>query len=995
MQCDDNEYRMEEDMMESPASYEDYMDLLLDKMSLLMSLNPPCNLNEGEEMSGMEEATAESLKRSVRKPIPVIVEENGIIPDTKEDLVVACVTKYVIRGNTVCTRHLMNSLLHRTENARTKQRILDESLQFLKMITLFPEAMRLFLLGLRHEMTVCSQYSLGGYHDRRRRCEGAYSVDYLENCEGASISVVRDTVRSLETLCRYLQDIFSECVDSLKWRLGSAILWFLLTAASPKLPYFHFHLNLASILEANTWKLNKWYEMTNGYSRELLLSPGEFWDSLSQKSVRLSESHFNHFLRELTREGGSINPQTIIIPGIFPEAVMGLANAMRISTILLMIHQFSDYPSRSIHSPAKNADTLYQWTLTDMSNLFVRLSPTYLLHSQVCFSQFMTFFTKMETVLKERIGIWRPFASINSSIPDTDVNMYTCVRKVDPKNIMRSMIATDMLVSAGEGTLASYLSLLLFVIKTRLSVILPWSQYGDSLWEMLRFSPRHQKLALMLFQHIIPRTDYLPPVFEKKELEFPQVVRGAETELLLKNPFLQPPYFPRSLPTDNRKREAFVYYLLHLASHVDSCPAALVGERIPCSLCCFFFPFIYNSMCRSSPVFSLPEREQYIQEVEYTEQKVFVSTCQMYIRPDGHSASYSSLVFAEEVVYLIRAMMQQADWGKLIQRVFRDILETTEQRMAREVNDLELENRDNHGFHVVLRRRSPWFCMVTAVMKVLGAVTPRMYAGSRIRIHEFLMEGDVDGSTLIHTVYQSHGTGTIIEYQRSQGEALVLMDKIDTPRSINCYVFDVVDRIEPPKDSQGLFGVFLHSIQNIMGSLQVNEQALELPSSDMPFFNTNEISLMPSEVQSIVLHLYCVRCIHHLLISNQSLASQLNPQILQKLIHISTRPLPCNTSFNSLIIRQYFNLFMEYLIDTYPGSSRLLPTELQVEEVGETYDEIDLQDCYGVGKEERNEMDEAYGKPHVIRYERRMRVATDLAEKYDLEPDNTYCVLEV
>ena len=86
---------------------------------------------------------------------------------------------------------------------------------------------------------------------------------------------------------------------------------------------------------------------------------------------------------------------------------------------------------------------------------------------------------------------------------------------------------------------------------------------------------------------------------------------------------------------------------------------------------------------------------------------------------------------------------------------------------------------------------------------------------------------------------------------------------------------------------------------------------------------------------------------------------------------------------------------MEYLIDTYPGSSRLLPTELQVEEVGETYDEIDLQDCYGVGKEERNEMDEAYGKPHVIRYERRMRVATDLAEKYDLEPDNTYCVLEV
>lgn len=159
--------------------------------------------------------------------------------------------------------------------------------------------------------------------------------------------------------------------------------------------------------------------MTNGYSRELLLSPGEFWDSLSQKSVRLSESHFNHFLRELTREGGSINPQTIIIPGIFPEAVMGLANAMRISTILLMIHQFSDYPSRSIHSPAKNGRHALSVDAHCHVDLFVRLSPTYLLHSQVCFSQFMTFFTKMETVLKERIGIWRPFASTNSSNPRT------------------------------------------------------------------------------------------------------------------------------------------------------------------------------------------------------------------------------------------------------------------------------------------------------------------------------------------------------------------------------------------------------------------------------------------------------------------------------------------------------------------------------------------------------------------------------------------------
>ena len=130
-----------------------------------------------------------------------------------------------------------------------------------------------------------------------------------------------------------------------------------------------------------------------------------------------------------------------------------------------------------------------------------------------------------------------------------------------------------------------------------------------------------------------------------------------------------------------------------------------------------------------------------------------------------------------------------------MQQVFQEILDTAATRLASESNVQELENTDNHGFHVVLRRRTPWFCMTTAVLKVLGAITPRMYAGSRIRIHEFLMDGENDVSTLIHAAYQSHGTGTIIKYHRSMGEALVLMDKLDTPKLVNCYVFDVVDRI--------------------------------------------------------------------------------------------------------------------------------------------------------------------------------------------------------
>ena len=996
MQQNDDEYRGEEETMASLSNYEDYLDGLLQKLTLLMSLNPPWDLNESETVTGVNETTAESLQKSVRKPLRVIEEETGVIPETKEDLVTACVNKYLLRCTTVSVRHLRDSLLHRTQNARTKQQILEEGLQFLKMLTPFPQASRLFLLGLRHEMTVCSHYYVGGYHDRRRRREGAYSVDYLENCEGASLPALYSIVKTLESLCQFLLTIFSRCVENLQWRLGTSILWFIMTATSPKLPYFHCHLNLATALETNIWKLNKWYEMTNGYSRELLLSPGAFWDSLSQKPIKLSESHFHHLLQELQHQGSSVNPQHIVIPGIFPVGVMGLANTMRLAYTLLLVNQFMDYPSRSIQSPAKNADTLFHWTLTDMSNLFIRLSSTYLIHTQTHFNQFMSFFTRMQGVMRERSGSWQPFAPISYTKNDTDINLYTCMKVVDAKNIMRGMIATDMLISAGEGVLASYLALLLFIIKTRLSVIIPWAQYSDMLWNMLYFSPRHQKLTMMLFQYIIPATNYIPPVFDTPTLPFPQITQGhSESDSLVQNPMLQPPYFPHSEPPVPAKREAFIYFLLHLVSHADCCPASLVGERSSCSLCCSFFPFIYNTLCHSSPAYSHPDKEKFIKEIEETEQKVFVSTCKMRIRPEGHTASFCSLVFAEEVAYLLRVMLRMKEWSILMQHIFQDILDTAATHLASETNIQELENTDNHGFHVVLRRRSPWFCMATAVLKVLGAITPRMYAGSRIRIHEFLMDGENDVSTLIHAAYQSHGTGTIIKYHRSMGEALILMDKMDTPKLINCYVFDVVDRIEPPQDTDGKYAGFLESIQLILNRLSLHEEVLSLPTSDMPFFNTSDLSLMPSEVQNCILYLYCVRCINHLLISNQKLVSHIHSATIKQLVDIAIRPLPCNISINTLIIRQYFNLFIEYLIDTFPGSSRLLPMELQTEEVGESFDEVDLQDCYGVGKEERNEVDDTYGRPNVIRYERRMRVATEIAERFDMEPDRLYRILQV
>ena len=1042
------EDKVESELMYT-TSYEDYVDLLLQKLDLLMDLNPPWDLNaveieaekkaeekaEEKKMTEELEAALEMGRKriiaSLKKNSALIVEEKGVIPESPEELVCACVTKYLLRNTTVSPAHLRESLHHRTENARNKQRIFEEGLQFLRMIKAFPQASRLFLLGLFHEMTVFSNLYLGGYHNSKRHREGSYGIDYLENCEGAAQPVMAQLTRALLDFCEYLKAEFVQCVDSRQWRLGGAIMWFITTIASPKLPYFASRLGLLPFLEECSQRLGKWYEMRNDYSKEILISPGIFWDSLSQKPISFSASHFHRMFKEMREETLYVNTATARIPGIFPVPVMALANYMRLAYTITLIQLVSDYVSHSRLSPAQNSDTLFNWTLTDVSILFVRQSPVYLRRTQRVFERFMRYFEHMQSVLRNRCASWQPFSHISYHTNDTTVNMYACVKVVDEKNIMRGMIATDMLISAAEGVLSSYLALTLFIIKTRAGLVIPWKRYATLFWQMLYFSPRHQKLAAMILQHIIPTTGYIPPVFEQGPRDCEAAEGSPEAESISKNPLLNRPVFPsdaecvanaqpgsvtvsagvggavsvitpsaEKTPTPptvenmlEAKREAFVYFLLHLASHTDACPGALVGERTSCALCCNFFPFIFNTISRASPCHDLPNKEAFVEELLTTHQKVFVSTCRAHIRPEGHCAAFSTLVFAEEVVYLLRLMMGQPLWRETMNRVFLDVLQYAAAALEKEHGITELENTDNDGFHVVLRQRSPWFCLLTAVLKVLGAITPRMYAGCRIRIHEFLMEGENEVSTLIRTAYQSHGTGSIIKYHRSMGEALVLLDKIDTPRYINNYVFDVVDRVEPPDDADGKFAVFLELITRILSVLPLRKELFTQPSPDMPFFNTSDLPLSPSELQNVIVYLYCVRCINHMVIRNDALARRLSPALLQQLIRIALRPLPCNVSFNTLIIRQYFNRFIEYLIDTYPGAARLLPMELQTEEVG-VHPKKAMSACFGVGKEEA-EKDEEYGKPVLILNEARMREAAAISERENWSVEEAYTVLLV
>lgn len=955
--------------------------------------NPP---EESEDSFLTREA---SRLASQRRAGGMIVEEKGSIPDTWEELVIACLRKFLFVSS-VSGPTLRACLRSRTANAANKAALFNAATDFLAQLEEYPQASRLFLLGLLRNMALFALRSSGGFHDAQRRREGAYGIDYLKNCEGAGRSALLACLRALLGLCEALKRRFGRCVDQQQWRLGTAILWFLATVSSPRLPFLSARLGLLPFLEAASERLSKWYEMSNDYSKDILISPGPFWDSLAERRIGLAQAHFHRMLRGMQETWEFLHTQSAQIPGIFPQSVAALANGMRLTYSIVLIQLFSDYAVRSRQSPAQMPDSLFHWTLTDVANLFLRSSPAYLRVARRQFDHLLRYLARQQRVLKERCDAWQPFAPISYRANESEGNPYSCVRVVDEKNIMRAMIATDMLISSGEALIAFYLALTLFLSRTRLAAVLDWSAHTDMLWRMLAFSPRHQKLTVMLFQFLIPVADCLPRVFDAPPRQFALVQPGTpDADSILKNPLLRPPHFSRDAPVSDAEREAFVFLLLHLVSHSDGCPGALVGERNSCALCCAFFPFIYNTLCRSAPGFATPNRDAYLEEVAITREQVFVASCAMGIRPDGHTAAFCSLVFAEEVVYLLRRMLETPRWAALMFPVFQQLLEITAAAVEAERGDLT-GHAASEGFHVALRRRTPWFCMATAVLKVLGAITPRMYAGSRIRIHEFLMEGGNDGSTLIHAAYQSRGTGTIIKYHRAMGHALVLMDKVNAPRLINSYTFDVVDRVAPPSDRDGLFARLLEPIERLLRALALNEELFTLPAPEMPFFNTSDVCLSPAQLQNSILYLYCVRCVNHLVIGDETLALRLRRETVTQLWRTALRPLPCNVSFNTLIVRQYFNWFIEYLVDTYAGSARLLPMELQNEVDGEViYGRDKVDPRFGFGKEEEEEVRFDEGEetdgPKVVRNEKRMKKAREVAGICNVDVMVAYAVLQV
>ena len=98
----------------------------------------------------------------------MIVEEKGSIPDTREELVIACLRKFLFVSS-VSGPTLRACLRSRTANAANKAALFNAATDFLAQLEEYPQASRLFLLGLLRNMALFALRSSGGFHDAQRR----------------------------------------------------------------------------------------------------------------------------------------------------------------------------------------------------------------------------------------------------------------------------------------------------------------------------------------------------------------------------------------------------------------------------------------------------------------------------------------------------------------------------------------------------------------------------------------------------------------------------------------------------------------------------------------------------------------------------------------------------------------------------------------------------------------------------------------------------------
>ena len=1039
------------DLAKSFKSLHDLERHYSDKLDLLMNLNQPLDITSHElayQYNTYQLDTRFNIRSSATSQLPA---EDDDLPASITETVVQSVKGFLLNTSSLSAEDIEAHLRQCIQSAIDRAQAYIDSIEILKQLKTFPQASRLYLLGV--QSALISTPNAATYHSRLSQfspftnsLDEIQMADFMANINGVGREYIQKINNSVLEFCSYLKQLCEQCCERLQWRLGSTVLWILSSDFNNSLIYDPFHLKLPAFYQ----KMLK--SLSARIGQDVLITAGPYWDancmrvpsnevlargkdgslfltltgerseaSVFSRSVStsptpsdtptstpmprpLSVSSALNSLNALRRSKPSNPPSSVSNAsnasssasssvhtpcpnegkrptdptyGCFSPAVFALANSLRVSYGLLLIRQFYDHQLKLKQSRPQHAN-MQNWSLDDVFMVFGYDSPRYYQCTRGMFNEFFSYFQYLLNCFEQRCKAWRP----SGMRADADLRRtrHGCFRFVESSS--SSMLSPscsscsstpdtqelicpermDLLVSAGESLLSYYLSLVTWVINTYLGCTIDWQIYGDTIWRLMYASPRLRKLAVVCLQSIVPSTDYLPSmlndpslyqfVFSEKEVaKLPSQISSSllrhrsasniffyqddeddeeDEETVDSMEDLPSRAVDPSQMSQEEKMQAFVYYLLHLCVHDDFCFGAMTEERLACAQCCPFFPYIYHRLSteiveeEDAAGHAVNKRRLLFRNPPSLQPRSLKTRCKMLIRPDGYGASNCNLVVAEEVVYLLRCMLASDRWRELILDIFEMILERAADQIEIEKQKIQGSVRSASRSENEERERIVWYSMGSAVLKVMGSISRRLYAGCRVRVRQQFMDHITDLDVLIQTIHQSSGTGYVIDFNINSGEVLVLLDQMQVPKLFTIYTLDVVDKVPPPAELSNETRDFLIThVQRVIINLEYPDELFELPNEEKDTL-THPFNVV--ELQNLVLEQNAIYVFHQLMISFPESVRLLSKEFISVLFALALKPSPAKGIFGTEFIRYCFNHLAELLIDTYPGCPHLFPT---------------------------------------------------------------------
>lgn len=438
---------------------------------------------------------------------------------------------------------------------------------------------------------------------------------------------------------------------------------------------------------------------------------------------------------------------------------------------------------------------------------------------------------------------------------------------------------------------------------------------------------------MVALQSILPHTNYIPHIFKDDSLYDLHKIQHYSTAP-------SPTEDAATSRVSTLQQEySMVFFLLHMSIHDDFCFGAMSDEKLFCTLCCPFFHYLHKRLYDTL----IEKRPELFQDCAYpfSEQETSAychlsCICKMLIRPNSYGAAYTNLVVADEVVYLLRLMLNSDRWKTIMSDIFDIILDKSseqiknqkvlllsqlneEEELKDDLNEsIETESCDDDREY----ERTVWYSMASGVLKILGSLSRRIYNGCKVRINQNIMNSGNDIDSLLLSIYHSSGNGYVIHYDSSMGEALVLLDQINIPQYYSIYHLEVVDKYLPPWESMASSSPkFFKYFETIILNLEYSDHLFEIPT-ESSLHKHNFIRLV--ELQNLVLEQNAIQSLHQFILRNPGCATDLSPEFVQFLFKFSLHPSPARGVFDTVFLRFCFNHLAEQLVDTYPNSPHLL-----------------------------------------------------------------------